>query len=180
MFCQFPTRMASGTFDSGEWVWKPQKWFYCKSCGLYHGNRHIPKEYWNKKWKKQKSSAGVILTRYNPFKKEKEFFVVQSYHNLYSFPKGSVEPLETVQEAASRELWEETGIKHNLEGCFQYKHYISSKSKTFFLLNINYDSYQKCKPLNNTPEITSWGWVSSKDIHKLPLNKITKEILKKL
>lgn len=175
-FHKLPEKTASGRYNpySNKWDWENQKWTFCTVCNLYHGNRHIPDTFWNRKWKKKTKTAGVILTR--KVGKEKEFFFVQCYHNLFSFPKGTVEHGETFKQAASRELMEETGIIDNLCRCKEFRHSIGDKMITFFLLEV--DSNVQPFPPQDTPEITSWGWVKENKIDSLSINQITKNILK--
>lgn len=173
----FPKRTASGFFDPEEqtWKWEEQQWQKCDSCGLYHGTRYIPEEFWDRDWKSspRRDTAGVILTRQG--QQGREFFVIQSYHNLFGFPKGKQEDNETLRETASRELAEETGIKHDLKGCPEFRQSGNGKTISFFFLNL-VDQQVKAVP-GNTPEITSFGWIRERDLQRLKLNQVTKDTI---
>jgi len=174
---EWPRRTASGFFneDTQQWQWERQQWHHCSGCGLYHGNRLIPDLFWKRDWRREKkrNTSGVILTRMRNF--NREFFVVQSYHNLFGFPKGKQEDGETMREAASRELKEETGIEHSLDNTLEFRQSCGEKMISFFLLELN--GYHKTTIPSNTAEITSFGWIPEQELKNLKLNRITKDIL---
>lgn len=177
---QWPKRISSGSYDLNNktWKWDKQSWYKCKGCGLYHGDRHIPEMFWKRQWtkEKKKNTAGVIVTRQRNF--EREFFVIQSYHNLFGFPKGKQEPGETIRDAAARELKEETGIVHDLKNSLEFRQTYGDRQISFFLVELHKDDSFSTIPHSNNPEITSFGWIKEKDIYKLNLNKITQDTLK--
>jgi len=59
-----------------------------------------------------RKSCGVIPFRWNAG--EKEFLVLLQTNNCWSFPKGHMEPGETEEQTALRELFEETGLRARL------------------------------------------------------------------
>ena len=176
---QWPRRTASGFFNEStkQWQWEQQQWHHCSGCGLYHGNRLIPSSFWKRDWcrEKKRNTSGVILTRTRNY--NREFFVVQSYHNFFGFPKGKQEDGETMREAASRELKEETGIEHSLDNCLEFRQSCGEKQISFFLLELKEKEQHTPTIPCNTAEITSFGWILEKDLKRLKLNRITKDIL---
>ncbi len=56
----------------------------------------------------ERSSGAVVFTRQ---KDQLLFVLVQERSGAYSFPKGHIEGDETEQEAACREIFEETGLR---------------------------------------------------------------------
>ena len=62
----------------------------------------------------EKSCGAVVFTRRNGGIK---YVIIQSLEGYYGFPKGHMEAGETEVETASREIYEETGLKvHILDG----------------------------------------------------------------
>jgi 8-oxo-dGTP pyrophosphatase MutT (NUDIX family) len=59
----------------------------------------------------QHSSGGIVYRHHN---KEIEFLMIRDSYGNWTFPKGHVEPGETLNEAARREISEETGIEESL------------------------------------------------------------------
>ncbi len=56
----------------------------------------------------EKSCGAVVFTRENG---EIRYVLVQQRSGQYSFPKGHIEPGETEEQTALREIWEETGLR---------------------------------------------------------------------
>ncbi|AAC06510.1 NUDIX hydrolase [Aquifex aeolicus] len=54
--------------------------------------------------KKEFSAGGVLF-------KDGEVLLIKTPSNVWSFPKGNIEPGEKPEETAVREVWEETGVK---------------------------------------------------------------------
>lgn len=86
--------------------------------GLYHQGQiaeavHFREQYFNSKIDALlRKSCGVI-----PFRKNsgvKEYLILLQTNNFWSFPKGHMEPGETEEQTAMRELYEETGLRVRL------------------------------------------------------------------
>lgn len=167
--------MASGKFDKGkkEWVWEPVKWKKRKD-NLFYSNRKIPKSFWKQKWEKPLTSdrAGVIIMKRTK-RDGLKFWMCQSYHNLFGFPKGIPEENESFQETAKREFYEETGTKICLDNSLELKSYQGKRCYCFYLVTVPSDYHIKTKPTNDH-EITSFGWISAKKLDKIKLNSVTK------
>lgn len=70
-------------------------------------------------------SAGVVPYRY--VDGELEFLLIKHTHGHWEFPKGKVDPGETIEQAAVRELHEEAGITAKL-----HTNFTDSLSYSFF------------------------------------------------
>lgn len=121
-------------------------------------------------------SSGAVVYRKN---KKIEFLIVKHLKGHYSFPKGHLEHLETNEEAAIREIKEETGIDVELDTSFTIvntysKDYKSVKDVTYFIGKAK--NYDITVP---DDEIESANWLS----YEMALDILTyendKEILKK-
>lgn len=176
-----------GETKSEDWVWDPVEWSKCETCKMFHSNRMIPDEYWNRNWKiePKKNTAGVILIKTVVINGANVdmFWMVQSYHNSYGFPKGKMEKGETSKQAAEREFYEETGTVINLDKCMEMRQTITSMRKntkkiiSFFVKRVPVDFDITTFPKSDH-EITSFGWVS--DTKNIRLNKVSQDMIDKL
>jgi len=66
---------------------------------------------------RQEYSAGVVPYRLREGKLE--YLLVQHTHGHWEFPKGKIDPGETIRQAALRELVEETGVTATLHDGFE-------------------------------------------------------------
>gem|GEM_PF-121523 len=96
-------------------------------------------------------SAGAIVYREDPKSRERRYLVLHYPAGHWDFPKGAVENGETEQEAAKREIFEETGILiDNFIPSFRKKieyHYrrsdgLSHKQVIFFLAKTDREDVQ--------------------------------------
>ncbi len=58
---------------------------------------------------KKEVSAGIVVFLKNS--KGLKFLLLQGGNGIWNFPKGHLEKNETLEQAALREVWEETGLK---------------------------------------------------------------------
>ena len=175
---------AGGTFnhDTKEWEWEPVQWQ--KRGSLYYSNREIPDEFWTESsWtinrRKPRKVAGCILLR--PNKDDSyDILVVQCYHNKFGFPKGKCNENESFLDAAMREFEEEIGTTVSLnKSNLTIKRNERHKHVTFYIQIVPSDYEIKTFPIANV-EITAFGWVNQRDIHRLDLTDLTRHILRDL
>lgn len=123
-----------------------------------------------------RKSCGVI-----PFRRRGrtwEYLILLQTNNCWSFPKGHMEPGETEEQTALRELWEETGLRARLltdqkvlsEYCMQP--YIR-KHAVFFLGEV-----EGTVTLQET-EVLRYRWVTKGGLKKF-LHKDTYDVCEKL
>jgi len=62
-------------------------------------------------------SAGAIV--YTKIEDRIYYLLIRDFHGNVGFPKGHLEPGETRQMAALREIREETGLNTDLDDCFE-------------------------------------------------------------
>ena len=112
--------------------------------------------------------AGVIL-----LSRDNKFLLVQNYNGKWTFPKGSIERDESVQCAAARELYEETGIvlpEQSLKVFYRYYKHI------YFIYNSG--DLEFYEPLiRNRTEITGIGWFCFDHIEEYDISKPTLKVL---
>jgi 8-oxo-dGTP pyrophosphatase MutT (NUDIX family) len=113
-------------------------------------------------------SAGIV-----PYHKEdKEYLLLHYQAGHWDFPKGHVEKQETLEEAALRELYEETGIKeaHVIKGFKERIEYYFKEhdrliyKEVYFFLALVYE-----KDVKISHEHIGFGWFKYNEAK----NKIT-------
>ena len=98
------------------------------------------------------TKAGVIaVTRSKP---NKVALVKGSYSGKWGFPKGDIESIETLKDAAFREFREETGI-NILEPVKDIKLHIKSDTPKVFFVDI-VDTEFKMKPQETEVDDAKW------------------------
>ena len=110
------------------------------------------------------SNAGVIIINKD---KTKLLLVKGKVKGKWGPPKGKIENKETTQIAAMRELYEETGIKLDINNAVRYKN--TSKPYQLYLSNIvfyifylNEDNYNIFDPIDKNEIIEELGLSFSK------------------
>ena len=106
---------------------------YCKSgcCSIKKIKYVSNQDYRFVAQTKNANKAGVLLFDSS----NNSVLLVQSAGNFFGLPKGSIEENETVSEAASREVFEETGINVSniaLQTAVKFKPY---NNQTYFLID---------------------------------------------
>lgn len=89
--------------------------------------------------------------------KNNKILLSQSYNNYWGIPKGRVENKETLEEAAIREVYEETGLLFNLDNVTKRYFFLNGSTYVFFFLFLNCSI--EYIPLRLTKESTGAGWV---------------------
>jgi bis(5'-nucleosidyl)-tetraphosphatase len=96
-------------------------------------------------------SAGAIVYREDPKSRERRYLVLHYPAGHWDFPKGAVENGETEQEAAKREIFEETGIlidnfipsfRKKIEYNYRRSDGLSHKQVIFFLAKTDREDVQ--------------------------------------
>ncbi|HLC20324.1 MAG TPA: NUDIX domain-containing protein [Candidatus Nanoarchaeia archaeon] len=123
-------------------------------------------------------SAGAIITRDNKF-----LLLKYKYKTVYwDFPRGNVENRETEEEAARREIKEETGItsieflpsfKEEVKWTYHRDGNLVKKSVTFFLARTTQSKIQL------SSEHLDFEWLSYEDAMKKLTYDTAKTVLKK-
>ena len=161
-----PKGFKSGLKICQHWLWEPADWINCSVCGMYHSNRDIPEEFWNREWSKDDKKvqkAGIIFVRGD------EVLVTQSYHNLFGFPKGNSNLGESPSQCAKREFKEETGIDINVN-LSECEKIVYKNKYTFFVVRVSNNFEISTTPLDSA-EITTFGWYSVHRIKDLNFSK---------
>lgn len=112
---------------------------------------------------KREFSAGGIV-----FKDHKVLLTKHSQNKHWSFPKGLIDPGQTTEEAALREVKEEGGIEAEILGKVGYSKYVYSlhgekifKVVTYFLMK-----YKSGDPKDHDWEVEEAGWYTPEDALK--------------
>lgn len=112
-------------------------------------------------------SAGGVLIRVN--EGIKEALIIKVRHYGYELPKGHPEGDETLEEAASRELCEETSLKTkpfvigflgNLDYTFTYKNKKIHKLVYYYIFNTDQEPSFGKKP----KEVKELKWINKTDL----------------
>ena len=123
-------------------------------------------------------SAGGII-----FKKEKgevKVLVTQhSKHKGWEFPKGHSEIAETSEQAALREVEEETGVKAKVlekAGTTQYFYYDDDKQKCFKTVNYFFMQFLELGEATTASEVSDKKWLPVDEVENQLSFKSTKEM----
>ncbi len=94
----------------------------------------------------EETSAGALIFRDDPVRSIRLFLVLHYPAGHWDFPKGAVEKGETLEQAAKREIFEETGIridsfipgfKKEIEYYYRRQNNLAHKRVIFFLAATN-------------------------------------------
>ncbi len=128
----------------------------------------------------QENSAGAVVFR-RDF--EPKYLLLQSRKwTDWGFPKGHIEKEESTEQAAVREVLEETGLKGELivgskkeyEYVFEFEGKLIQKRVTFYLLET-----KETEVKLNQREHQSYKWVNYLEAMNTLTHKEEKELLKK-
>jgi 8-oxo-dGTP pyrophosphatase MutT (NUDIX family) len=108
---------------------------------------------------KEFSSGGIVIKRTGPGLK---VLLIKDGYGHWTWPKGNIEKDESSQDAAIREIWEETGVK-NLEmidkiDAIHYFYRLKSKLifKTVYLYLFEAKGSERLKALESEIEDAKW------------------------
>jgi 8-oxo-dGTP pyrophosphatase MutT (NUDIX family) len=167
---------ASGKKIKNIWEWDEVTWEKCNICNLYHSNRKIPQEYWNREWgvsTQTRYKVGIILLR-----SDQNVLITESYNNCYGFPKGEKDFGESIHDCAKREFKEETGESIDfidLNKCDEVVTSIENINYVFYVVRVsNFFKLDKF-PVDDV-EITSFGWININDLSRYKLSKAIRKI----
>ena len=118
------------------------------------------------KFKNSRSGAVCIKV----INKIPHILVVQQWNKLFSIPKGKVERGESDQEAAKRELLEETGIDFNIN---TFNNEVKIFNDNYFMFDC---SDMKIDLKIDHKEIIDIKWIPMNDIININSNSILKRI----
>lgn len=113
--------------------------------------------------------AGVILIN-----DENNILLVQNYDGKWTFPKGGIECGETIEEAAVRELFEETGIRLPKK---DMKIFIKSYKQTYFICRARAEIKYDETLIQDKVEITGIGWFCMEHLEEFNMSKPTLRII---
>ena len=127
-----------------------------------------------------RSAVGAIVIR------DDEVLLVKRNNppgqGLWSIPGGCVELGETLQEAAEREIQEETGIiiraKKPVYTFDVIERDDQGRARFHYVIVDLLADYVSGKP-NPRSDASEARWVTSRELEGLPVSRITKEVLKK-
>lgn len=112
----------------------------------------------------REKSCGAVLYRLTPQGTREYLGVLNLSHRHWGFPKGHMEPCETEEQTARREVLEETGMTFSfIEGFRHVVNYIMpsgiSKQVVYFLGRAH-----ARQPVAQQTEIAVLGWMSVQEL----------------
>ncbi len=125
---------------------------------------------------KREFSAGGIV-----FKNGQVLVTQHSQNKHWSFPKGLIDPGQTIEEAAVREVREEGGVVAEIIGKVGYNKYVYTfeEEKIFKVVTYFLMKYISGDPKDHDWEVSEAGWYSPEDALKQLSFSKDKELLKK-
>jgi len=124
------------------------------------------------------SSGGVV---YRKERNKIQFLLIKDSYGRWALPKGKIEKNEKPEEAAKREIQEETGLKDLkiVSKLGQIKYFYKLHDQPIFKIVYNYLLETNQKELKPSWEIKEAKWYSQKEALKTIAYKNTKVILEK-
>lgn len=128
--------------------------------------------------KQEKSAGAVIFYESN----NKIYFLLLKYPTYWGFAKGWLEENETEEEAAIREIEEETGLKvdlvsgfrHEQKWFFKHEGELIHKEAVFFLAEV---SKERAESVKISKEHDDFKWLDYDEAMKIMKIKANKEML---
>ncbi len=122
------------------------------------------------------SAGGIVFNKVN------QILVTQhSINKHWSFPKGLIDPGQTTEEAALREVKEEGGVEAEILGKVGYNKYtyILNGEKIFKVVTYFLMKYLSGDPKDHDWEVSEAGWYSPEEALKQLSFSQDKALLKK-
>ena len=111
------------------------------------------------------TSAGAIV--YTLIDDEPNYLLIKDFHNNWGFPKGHLENMETLEQAAIREIKEEVGIDITLNTQFKEElNYVMPNGvdkKSVYFLGL-FDNQVPDKQLEEVQEIKILPYLEARDL----------------
>jgi 8-oxo-dGTP pyrophosphatase MutT (NUDIX family) len=127
--------------------------------------------------KKEKSCGAIIYKKEN---NKLKVLLIKQKAGHWSFPKGHVENEETEEETAYREIFEETGLKVNIDSNFRYVMTYSPKDNVVKDVVLFLATVISGQETPQPEEVETIMWVDIKDAYNILTYNDTKDILKKV
>ena len=118
---------------------------------------------------KRKVAAGGVVIRQNNEGFQEVLLVQQSEHKGWGFPKGHLDPGETPEHAALREVEEETGVCGRILQKLVPTHYSFVNKKGRMIDKTVYwylMSYEKTGTQTHAHEVDAVEWIAAKDVRE--------------
>jgi len=132
---------------------------------------------------KQEKSAGAVIYYYDSEKNEPIFLLLR-YPTYWGFAKGWIENEESEEQAAKREIGEETGLmnvelingfRYEQKWFYKFEGEMRRKEAVFFLVEV--DS-EKAKTVKISDEHEDFAWLNCENALKSMRVKSNKEMIK--
>ena len=117
------------------------------------------------------SAGGVLIRRHKGIK---QALLIKVKYYGYELPKGHPEGDETLEEAAARELCEETSLLSKpivgfslgeLDYTFSFNDKVIHKTVYYYVFTLN----EKPRFAKKPPEVKELKWISKGELNKIPL-----------
>lgn len=115
-------------------------------------------------------SAGAVVYFLNEKEQRLEYLVLHYGSSHWDFPKGKIEPGETSEEAALREIKEETGLTVTLDTAFDHRLFYKFKNREGELVSKQVSFYVAQSTLLDviiSDEHTGFKWLPYEEARQL-------------